>query len=42
MLNCDSYLGGVMRVAGQFIELLFVFVDAVFVAPRSEKLGIAT
>ena len=24
------------------IELLFVFVDAVFVAPRSEELGIAT
>ena len=25
-----------------FIELLFVFVGAVFVAPRSEELGIAT
>ena len=25
-----------------FIELLFVFVEAVFVAPRSEELGIAT
>ena len=24
------------------IELLFVFVEAVFVAPRSEELGIAT
>ena len=24
------------------IELLFAFVDAVFVAPRSEELGIAT
>ena len=24
------------------IELLFVFVDTVFVAPRSEELGIAT
>ena len=24
------------------IELLFVFVEAVFVAPRSEQLGIAT
>ena len=24
------------------IELLFVFVDAVFVAPRSEELGIGT
>ena len=27
---------------GKFIELLFVFVEAVFVAPRSEELGIAT
>ena len=42
MLNCDIYLGGVTRVAGRFIELLFVFVEAVFVAPRSEELGIAT
>ena len=25
-----------------FIELLFVFVEAVFVAPRAEELGIAT
>ena len=25
-----------------FVELLFVFVEAVFVAPRSEELGIAT
>ena len=24
------------------VELLFVFVEAVFVAPRSEELGIAT
>ena len=24
------------------IELLFVFIEAVFVAPRSEELGIAT
>ena len=24
------------------VELLFVFVDAVFVAPRPEELGIAT
>ena len=29
-------------VAIQLIELLFVFVEAVFVAPRSEELGIAT
>ena len=28
-------------VAMSFIELLFVFVDAVFVAPRSEELRIA-
>ena len=27
---------------GLLIELLFVFVDTVFVAPRSEELGIAT
>ena len=26
----------------QLVELLFVFVEAVFVAPRSEELGIAT
>ena len=26
----------------RFVELLFVFVEAVFVAPRSEELGIAT
>ena len=38
----DSHCNSCKEFLVLFIELLFVFVEAVFVAPRSEELGIAT
>ena len=44
--HCHIYLfschGHKIYVFLIIVELLFVFVDAIFVAPRSEELGIAT
>ena len=34
--------GSLLSELDTVFELLFVFVEAVFVAPRSEELGIAT
>ena len=40
--NHDIYLAFNGHIYSNIIDCIFVFIGAVFVAPRSEELGIAT